>query len=251
VNPPNAQGTPRRRLYDVAKVPFGFVKRALWKKLLGPIRYAKGRDYDAERYWHDRFAKYGWSLKGPGHEGWSEKKNEEVYAKAGQQILELCRDNCDRFPYVRVLDVGVGTGFYTRMCRDGGVRNYLGIDITDLMFEKLAKEFTEFRFAKMDVSRAQICGQFELILMIDVVQHIVDDAKLDFAMNNVKGCLAENGLFILSGIIGKSKRHLFYVRSWSLEDIRSRFAGHEVSDPIPFRDNNLVLIRKKSPGLLG
>jgi len=33
-----------------AKDPFGFIKRVFFKKIIGPLKYGKGDDYDAANY---------------------------------------------------------------------------------------------------------------------------------------------------------------------------------------------------------
>ena len=63
-------------LTKLKKDPVGFFKRALQKGVVERIMYSKaGGDYDAARYWHDRIAKYGASLRGVGDEGFSEADN--------------------------------------------------------------------------------------------------------------------------------------------------------------------------------
>ena len=79
--------------------------------------------------------------------------------------------------------------------------------------------------------------------MIRVIQHIVKESKLTFAMENVKNCLSPNGTFITSCIVGK--RHLFYVRSRSLEDIKQRFPGYIFGESVPFRNSDMLLSIKE------
>ena len=235
---------PRATISRFKKDPLGFVKRALYKILIGPIKYGRGNDYDAHRYWRDRFSKYGLSLRGAGDDGLSEEENEKMYVKAAEVFTDLCQRESVDFQSVRVLEIGCGTGFYTQLLCDLGVKSYVGVDITDVLFPELRKKFPQFKFVRKDIASDKIEGKFNLIVMIDVIEHIVKESKLSFAMENVKKCLLDNGVFIVSPIMDVSRRHLFYVRSWSLEDIKRRFPGHIFRELVPFRNNHILIIRK-------
>lgn len=226
--------------------PGAFLRRAFNKLLAGRLRYARGRGYDAHRYWTDRLGKYGASLKGPGHEGLSEEANAAMYREAAEIFQEICQREGVRLDQANVLDIGCGNGFYTRLCRDLGVAHYTGVDITDVLFPRLAAEFPRFSFRRIDVTRDRIEGTFDLILMIDVVEHIVEPASLDVAMTAVRGCLKRTGLLVLAlPLKAAGSKSLFYLRFWSLDDITQRFADHEIRRPLPFRDGHLIAIRQR------
>lgn len=227
------------------KDPIGFIRRGFCKRIIGPVRYGKGDDYDALRYWHDRFSKHGVSLRGAGDEGLSLRENKEMYENASKVFVDLCRKEHVNFNELRVLEIGCGTGFYTNVLHGLGVRNYLGIDITDVLFPDLKREFPQFRFLKRDITTKMIEESFDLIIMIDVIEHIVSEAKLDFAMENVKKSLSAKGVFIVAPIITDvGKRHLFYLRSWSLNDLSKRFSGYVVGELIPFRGSGITTIKR-------
>jgi 2-polyprenyl-3-methyl-5-hydroxy-6-metoxy-1,4-benzoquinol methylase len=218
---------------------------AAWRKLIvGPIRYSRGGGYDAERYWSDRFTKHGLSLRGPGNEGLTDKENSKVYEQAGREFVQLCRKEDVNFETARILEIGVGTGFYTDLVKKQGATDYLGLDITDVLFDHLAKEYPSFRFERQDIVSDQLNGKYDLIIMMDVVEHIVDKEKLSWGMENVRRCLAEDGVFVVSGIHDRTRKRLFYVHSWSPQDILRHFPGYRFSGPIPFRDNSLVIVRR-------
>lgn len=225
--------------------PLGFLKRAFEKLVLGPFRYRRGRGYDAERYWGDRFRKYGRSLRAAGHEGLSERENEEMYRAAAEAFETICAQQGIEFGRARVLEVGCGVGFYTRLLRDLGVARYVGMDITDALFPELRGEFPTYEFVKGDVCADAIAGEYDLVVMIDVTEHIVEEDKLAAALANIRGALAQGGTFILGQPRQKSDRPLFYLRFWSMRDITSRFPGDEVGEPLPFRTGYLLPIRKR------
>ena len=242
--PEGVQGMLKYSLHRLLRNPFVFIRNAVYKTLIAPRKYARGDDYDARRYWHDRFMKHGKSLRGPGDEGRSEEDNRTAYEQAGRAFLRLCAEQKVDFENASVLEIGVGTGFYTGLLRQAGVRKYLGVDITEVLFERLRTEYPDFEFARKDISTDRLEGRFDVIVMMDVVEHIVSESKLASAMENIKACLAEGGLLVLTGVQQHARKHLFYNRSWAAQEVTRLFPGYHVGDPIPFRDNYLLTICK-------
>lgn len=227
-----------------AKNPIGFVKRAFYKLVIGPIKYGKGDDYDAARYWDKRLTKYGDSLRGVGDEGKSNKENIQEYARDEKVFTDLIKSLNFDLSQVKILDIGCGTGFYADILKRLGVINYTGIDITDTLFPKLCEQFPDYEFIKKDITTEKIDGKYDLIIMIEVLEHIVNDDKLSSATNTIKNLLTDNGVFAISCIWETGRKHMFYVRQWSLDEVKSRFAGYNISEMIPFRGSNLITIRK-------
>jgi SAM-dependent methyltransferase len=224
--------------------PLGLLRRAFLKKVLGPWRYRRGEGYDAEAYWRDRFTTYGSSLRGPGHEGLSERDNEIMYAAAGRLFLEYCSRIGFELKNRRVLEIGCGTGFYTDICRAAGVASYTGLDITDAQFRSLRERFPSFQFIKGDVSTTEGLGQYDVILMIDVLEHIVEERVIDAALAKIRVWLAPGAVFIASvpspyGDV----QSLFYLRFWPESYIVERFPGHKHHAGVPFRNGILFALR--------
>jgi SAM-dependent methyltransferase len=226
---------------------FRLLKRVLFKTLTGPLKYGRKNGYDAARYWGDRFARYGGSLRGAGHEGISEEANEEMYREAARVFTDLCRQQGVDFPKARVLDIGCGTGFYAQLLRDLGVRQYTGLDVADVLLPELAARFPEYEFKRGDITEEKVEGEFDLVLMIDVIEHIVEESRFSRAMENVKSCMSDRGVFIVSGMRDVSKKHLFYLRWWSVEDVKRRFPEFQYSAPMPFRDCYVLAVANPSP----
>jgi SAM-dependent methyltransferase len=143
------------------------------------------------------------------------------------------------------MDIGCGTGVYTALCRVEGVRAYVGVDITDVLFPHLVGEFPAYEFLRRDVTSDHLEGAFDVVLMIDVVEHIVTEQQLDAAMQNVRRCLAPGGTFVLAfPSPGHWPTRLFYVRRWREADITRLFEGYVIGRPQPFRDGSILALRK-------
>lgn len=121
----------------------------------------------------------------------------------------------------------------------------MGVDITDALFPTLVKRFPDFKFIRRDVTSDLIDGKFDLILMIDVIEHIVSEEKLYFAMGNVQRCLAESGCFLVAPVVEKARHSMFHVRFWTLADIAGRLSECVVGATLPCPNSRLVIARKQ------
>ncbi len=224
--------------------PLDLIRRALLKGVVGPIKYRSKRGYDARRYWSDRFRRYGVSsFRGAGHEGLSEEENRQEYERAGAVFTGLLRREVADPGSARYLEIGPGQGFYTQLAADVGVKTYTGVDITDVLFPELTRRFPDFQFARRDVTSDPIEGEYDVVAMIDVSQHIVTEEQLDEALKNVARVLAPGGLFLIGPLVEEGGRHMFHVRWWSVDEIRRQFEGFEGSTT-PFRDGHLLSLRR-------
>ena len=225
--------------------PLGMARRVLYKLFVGPLKYRRGDRYDAPRYWSDRFAKYGTSLLGPGDEGLSEEQNLEMYRRAEADFLGLCAKEGVDLPNARVLEIGLGNGFYTDVLRRAGVTRYLGADITDVLFSEFRTQFPGYGFVRADITTEELPGPHDAIFLIDVIQHIVTEEQLGAALRMITDRLAPGGTFVVGPLSRTSEKHLYYVHSWSLETVDRLVApGLTRSGPYPFRNGELYVYRR-------
>ena len=225
--------------------PLGFLKRVLWKSILGRWIYRRGPGYDAQRYWEKRFDYYGPSLRAAGDEGFSEAENVERYAEDARTFLLVCEREGIELAGASVLEIGCGTGFYTGLLRDHGVERYLGVDITDRLFGHLRERFPSYEFLQLDITEKRPPAEgFGLVLMIDVIEHIVEEKRLVDALRHARDSLSPNGVFILAPVMAQTRKRSFYLHDWSLDVIEEAFPqGYRVGQPVPFRDGRMVVIR--------
>lgn len=232
------------------KDPVGLIKRVFLKTVLLPLQYGKGKDYNAADYWRDRFRKYNMAMKGVGCEGLTEQDNWQARQQALRILQGTCRQEGVRFAQVRALEIGCGNGFYTDYLKSEGVTQYTGIDITDALFVQLKGRFPEYRFVRQDITAGLINGKYDFILMMDVIQHVVDKEKLLGALRNICNALDVGGIFIVAPLTAVSRKHLFHVHCWSLEEMNVVFGSDYVKKIIPFRQKeNLAVIRRQTDAM--
>lgn len=215
-------------------------------RLTHSCRFWAPGGYRAEAYWRARHQKHGFDLRGVGHVGLSRQQNERMYEEARQVFLDLCRNEGVDFARARMLDIGCGTGFYAQAFLDQGGRHYTGIDITDALFGELEQRFAGFVFRKLDVTSGQLDGSYDLITMIDVSQHIVDDGKFSRALRSIRRCLAPGGVAVVTAWLHprriRQRRHQA-ARPWA--DYLREFEGCRIRKPVPFRDKVIFTVRER------
>jgi len=198
-------------------------------------------DYHADLFFNDIHSKYGInSLRGVAVDGLSEEENTAWYTSNRFIFEGMLRDLSFPFDSANVLEIGYGVGSYTEVCRKLGVPKYLGVDISDHHIEKLQAKFPSYKFLKADVGTMDVLetggndDKFDLIFMIDVSQHMVNDKKLEYCLReNVIKKLKPGGIFIVTDEL-ENKKYSFSEKSRSLE-FYSRILELDVLQvPIPF-----------------
>jgi SAM-dependent methyltransferase len=100
-------------------------------------------------------------------------------------------------PPRRVLDVGSGTGAWVRFWLDHGVREVVGVDLTQAAVKRLAGRFPDTRFERADVSEGLPEGPFDAVSAMSVLLHVTDAARWRAALANLAGALAPDGFALL------------------------------------------------------
>ncbi len=230
----------REALRRFLRDPFGVLARAWDKLLIAPRRYAEGGDYDAARYWEDRFHKRGPSLRSVGDEGMTEAEIGAAYASQSREIFDMLDRAAVDLARVRLLEVGCGNGYYAEELRKRGLAHYRGFDITDAFFSLLQQRFPGYEYIRGDITTDRVAGEFEVVLMIDVIEHVVTENKLLSALANVSAMMAKGGVLALAPVVPRGRHSLFYVRFWTEEDVLRGLPGFQVAE----RRGRALLLRK-------
>jgi SAM-dependent methyltransferase len=157
-------------------------------------------DFDARTYWEERLSG-NYSLRGVGHFRLGQQFNNWIYRMRKDVFLRRMRATGLDFSGFEVLDVGAGTGFYVDRWTDLGVRDLVGLDLTEAATAALRERYPAYTFHQadiggdLDVLRGRT---FDAVSCFDVLFHIVDDDRFERAIENIGSVLKPDGMFVFS-----------------------------------------------------
>lgn len=154
--------------------------------------------YEPQTYWRERLSAHP-DLLGVGHRRFSLAYNAAMY-EVGLENLDaaLAQAGID-LAGRSVLDIGPGLGHFYRRFVELGARDLLGVDITEASVQGLQREFPGQRFLCADVSdlAPEDLGQFDLVSVISVIFHIVDEARFERTIRTLCRCVAPGGSLLV------------------------------------------------------
>ncbi|MFI5252316.1 MAG: class I SAM-dependent methyltransferase [Bacteroidota bacterium] len=233
----------KNKLAKLFRDPIGVLRRRI-QGLTELKRFKKGTDYKAGDYWKHRHTTYGFDLRGVGDKSKSHDENMQLLAEGSKVFLAVCREAGVDFKRSRTLDIGCGTGYFAKILLEEGVSDYLGVDIADTLFDGLRKQLPGFRFLQVDVSTQQLDGTFDLIFAMDVLQHITDEYKFSYAIENIKAHLSEEGVVVISINLGENERSSFYMVKRPFRTFQKMFPEYTISEPKPYAESHVFSLRR-------
>jgi SAM-dependent methyltransferase len=163
----------------------------------------------------------------------------------------------------RVLDVGCGIGRWSRLLAVRGAR-VLGVDLSPTMIAQARRRATEqgveerCRFAVADLAHLDLGEQFDLVLGVTVLQHILDPVAFRAALSAMVNHLAPGGRMILleaapAAAISRCDSTIFVARDRDVYLDLIDSCGLEVRaltgvDPAPFRKQLVPYLLNLSRG---
>ena len=152
--------------------------------------------YRPREFWEDRLNRQ-FDLRGTGEIGASTAYNDACYAMRREVLTRALAEAAFDPRGRRVLDVGCGTGFFTRYYLERGAA-LTGLDITQISVERLRARHPEARFLLADVSDQPLGERYDLVNAFDVLYHITDDARWARALGHLADAVLPGGLLLLT-----------------------------------------------------
>jgi SAM-dependent methyltransferase len=125
--------------------------------------------------------------------------NRHVYANAARGVL-CGLDKAGASVRERgVLDVGSGTGFWVELWRREHAASVSGSDLVPAAVERLRERFPDCEFAPADIGeQAPFPGKrFDVVSIMSVLHHIVDEQRFERALVNLASQLAPDGHLVV------------------------------------------------------
>lgn len=153
-----------------------------------------GRDYDPRTYWSGLLGDK-LDLRGTGYATLSLAFNRWQYRARLSSVRRLGLDVAGK----KVLDVGVGTGFWLRYWRAAGAASVGGVDLTPESVALMAATYPVDKFQVLDVSKeVPAAGPYDVVSAFDVLLHVTEDDAYRTALGNLRRCVAPGGLLVLA-----------------------------------------------------
>ncbi|MGC8799694.1 class I SAM-dependent methyltransferase [Chloroflexus sp.] len=158
--------------------------------------------YQPQRYWEERLTKT-FDLTGVGHRGLGVQYNRYLYKRRLETLTAgLGKTGCT-LDGKSILEIGCGTGFYTKYFTKQNIMKYTGIDITRISVANLKKQYPSYNFICADIAQfglSKLHERFDIVFAADVLFHIVEERSFQNAVQNMIELLKPDGLFIVSDV---------------------------------------------------
>jgi SAM-dependent methyltransferase len=187
-------------------------------------------DYEPEQYWSSRLTR-NFNLRGVGHLEYDQSYNSWLYR---QKRTALDRALAGRPAGTSALDIGSGVGWVVRYLLGRGFR-VTGCDIAAVAVQRLREEYPTAGFFPLTVGTDPIPrpdATFDVLTMIDVAYHIVDDGLWRGAIGEFSRVLKPDGQIVVTDGLGtQSIREADHVKKRSLAEWEdaARAAGLRVA----------------------
>ncbi len=221
------------------------------------------QSYAPSLYWEDRarrFASEGRGLAAVCAYGMPEFYNRAIHLEQRLALNSWLRVP----PRTRVLDVGCGVGRWSRLLAARGAV-VTGVDLSPTMISEAQRRAAfegvadHCRFQVQDLSSLEVDGQFDMVLGVTVLQHILDPALLRAAVIAMTRHLAPGGRMVLLEAAPDADVHrcdstVFRARHRNtylelFRDCELQVRALTGVDPAPFRTQLLPHVRKLPPKL--
>jgi len=207
-------------------------------------------EFDGGRYWSERLERAP-SLVGTGTAGRPASWQQWMYRAKERAFFRALTSAGVRIRGARVLNFGCGTGYFEQVWERHGASAVSGLDIVAHVVADLRARHPQRWYAAGDLSEEpELLGELppqDLVTMIDVAYHVVDDARLERVLDRLMDKVASDGHIMLTDMLYEPpglERHVrFRTLGWWKRAFEKR--GFKVAEVVPA----LALSNRSAPGV--
>jgi len=161
------------------------------------IREFFGRPvFSPRRYWEDRHQAFAGTLAAVGHARLSDEANAEQYTIKSERIAAMIRRCHDGESGDALLDAGCGVGMLTPLYMEMGFI-VMGVDFSETAIAQARLRCPAAAFHSADLARLQLRRAFDVIVVADVLQHIIDDHRFRATLERLREHMKKDGCLIV------------------------------------------------------
>jgi SAM-dependent methyltransferase len=152
--------------------------------------------FDADAYWSTRLGEH-WDLQGVGHQEYSAAYNRWLYRRKHAVLRRAIRG----VALDSALDLGSGTGWVVAELKAAGDGHVEGCELTEVAVERLRQAFPDDAFHRVDIGSAPLPAAdraIDLVTMLDVSYHLVDDVSLRHVVGEIARVLRPGGVALVT-----------------------------------------------------
>ena len=154
------------------------------------------RAFDPDEYWEERHRIFHDSHKAVGHTGISAEANAEQYELKKRLILDSIERHSGSKLGKTLLDAGCGIGLLTRRFAEAGF-SVVGADFSATAIERAKSDGIDAEFLVSPLASIQLRRRFDVVVVIDVLLHVVDDEVWRQTLSALARHLGDAGLLVI------------------------------------------------------
>ncbi|NOX39726.1 MAG: class I SAM-dependent methyltransferase [Alphaproteobacteria bacterium] len=210
----------------------------LWALVVKP-KYKPGE------FWEGRHSKRHdfWTV---GRRSFSEKDNEEWYRRLADDLTADFQATGLELSALSVLEIGAGTGYWTKLLRRLGVQRYIGVEIAQSAVDWLRVQNPDCQFELHDASKSLPQGPFDLVVMLHVDEHIHGENFLS-CQRNIKAAMGPKGVFYTTFRTEPTLSGVTYVEYHTQEDFAKVWPREWISR-VPQPNNGDAMLKISAGG---
>ena len=172
------------------------------RRISESIHFCTRKGYNEELYWENIHHRYNSDFRAVGggpsdaHNGRYPQQKKELL-----QFLNKLRFNVEK---AACIEFGCGNGYWGRMFLEEGAQQYVGVDVSKTAIRNCKKSVPTGIFKRLNLGKSDydLEVQGDLVFSIDVVQHFVEEMKLEKFLENMVKAVKPAGLIILTSYTG-------------------------------------------------
>ncbi|NLD95144.1 MAG: class I SAM-dependent methyltransferase [Fibrobacter sp.] len=155
------------------------------------------------------------------NENWKQWEDIKRYGPMSRHTQRIVKNICSTLSFSSVLDVGCGPGVFLDILKKRFPHiSVSGTDISSTAIELARQKFPDSSFFEIDISKETIKGEWDLVTMIDVAEHIENDES---AFINIRSFCKDYLLIVtLEGMMRAFEPEVGHVRNYKKGELHEK-----------------------------